>query len=76
MRYLKDGAFTVLKRDTAVYVNNRCTKEVFFLSKIVYKRVRVGPRGGAFPFKILLSTPPQARLLSIMLMIEIVTKVT
>ena len=62
--YLKDGAFTALKRDTAVYVNNGRTKEVLFLSK----------RGGAFPFKMLQSTPlPRARLLSIMLMIVIVT---
>ena len=33
-------------------------KGVPFLPKMVYERVRVGPRGGASPSKPLLSTPP------------------
>ena len=47
--YLKEGAFTAHKRDTAVYVNNGCTKEVLFLSKIVYKRVRGWTSGWSLP---------------------------
>ena len=47
--YLKEGAFTAHKRDTAVYVKNGCTKEVLQLSKIVYKRVRGWTSGWSLP---------------------------
>ena len=39
------------------FVNKRYTKEVAFLNKMVYKRVRVRPGGGASAYKILLNTP-------------------
>ena len=38
-------------------VKGRYTKGVPFQSKMVYKRVRVRPLGGASPCKISLSTP-------------------
>ena len=47
--YLKDSALTAVKRDPKVYngyvkgvpfINRRCTKGVFFLSEMVYKRAK------------------------------------
>ena len=38
------------------YVNGRYTKWVSFLPKTLYKRVMVGPRGGASPYFFLV--PP------------------
>ena len=40
------------------FFNGRYRKGVPFLSKMVYKRVRVGPWGRASPYKTLLSGPP------------------
>ena len=53
--YLKDGAFTAVKRDARVKFltgfvkgipsfNTSCTKRMPFLSKLVYKRVQVACR--------------------------------
>ena len=39
------------------FVNKTYTKEVPFLNKMVYKRVRVRPGGGTSAHKILLNTP-------------------
>ena len=68
--YLKDCAFTAVKRDARVkfltgYVkgipsfNRRCTKRMPFLSKLVYKRVQVaGPTSGwSLSYKTFLTIP-------------------
>ena len=50
--YLKDSAFKAVKRDV------NCMRKGYLFREKLYKRVRVGPRGGVSPYKYLLSTPP------------------
>ena len=47
---------TVHSPPTAIY-RRYYTKRIPLLSKMVYKLVRFGPRGGASPYKTLLSIP-------------------
>ena len=63
VKKLKDGAFTPVKRDTAMltryakqepFCNLRYTKGVPFLLKIVFKKVR----GGTCRYRNLMSSPP------------------
>ena len=48
-----------------LFVNRSYTKGAPFLLLTVYKWVRVGPPGGALPYKTLLSTPRVVRSCSI-----------
>ena len=43
--------------ERVTFVSGRNTKGAPFLTEMLYKKVRVGPRGGASLYKTLLSTP-------------------
>ena len=53
-----------------LFSNGRHTKGVSFLRKMVYKRVRVGFRGGASPYKNIFSTLPSPLGLRLIILIS------
>ena len=57
------------------FFNRRYTKGVPFLSKMVYKRVRVGHRGGASPYKSLFSPPRTCLRIQIKVLLKLALNV-